>query len=471
MPKASYALRLNTKNYINMCHTVQLYREAVSFVIDVCIDCYSELSAIEPSENVSAAKLVQGAVEHLIHKTKNNKPRYAAFDRKFYKFPSYLRRAAITDAWGTVCSFKSLTANWKKSDCRGKHPRLCRHPKTFPCMFRENMYHESPMELKLFVRGDWVWVPVSVSQPDLRWVQQHCSSFSQSAPALVKCGHHFELRFLYTYSSKDIPKFAKDKEVSTVLGVDLGVNTDAVCAVVHRDGTVTGRTFIDHPVEKDRLYTDCRVISKSQKAGNSSNHRLWRFVNNYNYFIAVDTASRVVQFARGNHCQVIVLEYLNFTKKIRGSKAQRITLWRKREIAHRIEALAAKFGIRTTYVCPYGTSMYAFDGSGIVSRDKKNHRLCTFTTGKQYNCDLSASYNIAARYFIRAYKKTISERRWLDALAKVPELSKRTFCTLSTVINLAAVLSAPADNTETTALSVEANSAPSKGAALSGMTA
>ena len=35
MPKASYALRLNTKNYINMCHTVQLYREAVSFVIEV----------------------------------------------------------------------------------------------------------------------------------------------------------------------------------------------------------------------------------------------------------------------------------------------------------------------------------------------------------------------------------------------------------------------------------------------------
>lgn len=249
---------------------------------------------------------------------------------------------------------------------------------------------------------------------------------------------------------------------------------------MHRDGTVTGRKFIDHPVEKDRLYTDSRVISASQKDGNYKNHRLWRFINNYNQFIAIDTARKIVDFASENNCQVIVLEALSFKRKIGGSRARKITLWRKRDIAHRVESMTASLGIRVSYVCPAGTSVYAYDGSGKVARDEKNHRLCTFANGRQYNCDLSASYNIAARYFIRAIVKTVSEKRRLDIQAKVPELSKRTLCTLSTLISLAAGLSgspdgsfpsekgrtASAESTEAVAVSVEEKPVPPKGAAL-----
>ena len=86
------------------------------------------------------------------------------------------------------------------------------------------------------------------------------------------------------------------------------------------------------------------------------------------------------------------------------------------------------------------TSALAFDGSGRVTRDENNHALCTFTTGKRYNCDLSASYNIAARYFIRMYEKTTPAKKWLSVLAKVPGLGKRTTCTLSTLISLATEL-------------------------------
>ena len=75
-----------------------------------------------------------------------------------------------------------------------------------------------------------------------------------------------------------------------------------------------------------------------------------------------------------------------------------------------------------------GITLFAFDGSGEIARDTRDHRLCTFQTGKRYNCDLSASYNIGARYFIRELLKPlpVTERSLLEA--KVPSVKRRTSC-------------------------------------------
>ena len=69
-----------------------------------------------------------------------------------------------------------------------------------------------------------------------------------------------------------------------------------------------------------------------------------------------------------------------------------------------------------------------YDGSGAVTRDWEDYSLCTFQTGKRYNCDLSASYNIGARYFIRELLKPlpVTERSLLEA--KVPPVKRRTSC-------------------------------------------
>ena len=95
-------------------------------------------------------------------------------------------------------------------------------------------------------------------------------------------------------------------------------------------------------------------------------------------------------------------------KKKRGNK-QKLSLWRKRDIQHRVEALAARNGIRVSYICAVNTSRLAYDGSGKVLRGKDaefdTYELCKFTTGKVYNCDLSASKNIGARFFIRVLLK------------------------------------------------------------------
>ena len=288
--------------------------------------------------------------------------------------------------------------------------------------------------------GDFV-----IRDCDFMYAYNHMKEWKASAPVLVKRNHRYELRISYELAGSKFPKFKKDKEVETVIGVDLGINTDAVCSVVHKDGTVTGQRFINHPVEKDRMYGLLNSIKKAQQNGNHKTPRLWRLANNYNEAISIKTAVEIVRFAMESKADVIVFEHLNMKKKKRGNK-QKLSLWRKRDIQHRVEALAARNGIRVSYICAVNTSRLAFDGSGKVLRGKDAgfniYELCKFTTGKVYNCDLSASKNICARFFIRILLKSLSAKEELLVLAKVPELNRRTSCCLATLINAYAVLCA-----------------------------
>ena len=85
-------------------------------------------------------------------------------------------------------------------------------------------------------------------------------------------------------------------------------------------------------------------------------------------------------------------------------------------------------------------------GENVISRKSANirltdvafvyHSLCTFTTGKAYNCDLSASYNIGARYFIRELLKPLPETERSSLEAKVPSVKRRTSCVYADLRNL-----------------------------------
>jgi len=103
--------------------------------------------------------------------------------------------------------------------------------------------------------------------------------------------------------------------------------------------------------------------------------------------------------------------------------------------------------MRISHICAWGTSRLAYDGSGPVQRGRDGgfhtYELCRFSNGKVYNCDLSASYNIGARYFIREILKSLDASSRLDIEAKVPQCSKRSTCTFSTLISLNAELMSP----------------------------
>ena len=164
------------------------------------------------------------------------------------------------------------------------------------------------------------------------------------------------------------------------------------------DGTVTARRFITFTGEEDRFN---RILNERKKAHSLSKcrtHRLDRFLKNHNENLARLTSSAIVEFASSEEATVIVMENLSITGKVKGSKKERLHLWRKRDIISRVEELAHRREMRFSTVYACGTSKYAFDGSGQVKRDKDNHSQCTFSNGKRYNTDLSASYNIGARF-------------------------------------------------------------------------
>ena len=87
--------------------------------------------------------------------------------------------------------------------------------------------------------------------------------------------------------------------------------------------------------------------------------------------------------------------------KKRGSKKQKLHHWKCRDVQAIVTDKAHRLGIRMSRICAWGTFALAYDGSGKVVRDKMNYSICTFANGKRYHCDLLATYNIGARYFIR----------------------------------------------------------------------
>ena len=86
--------------------------------------------------------------------------------------------------------------------------------------------------------------------------------------------------------------------------------------------------------------------------------------------------------------------------------------WLHRRIVEFTELKWREYGGRLASVSARGTSKYAYDGSGAVTRSVNgNDSICRFKTGKIYNCDLNAAYNIAAKYFLRLRKQAQAASR------------------------------------------------------------
>ena len=345
--------------------------------------------------------------------------------------PSYLRRAAIQHALGAVSSYEMRMELWKKEDKKAGKPKLSRENHAMPVFYRDVMYREGAegkdeAYLKLYDGHDWKWFPVRLLHTDMEYLRRNWQGKRASAPTLEGRHHKYFLRFSYT---EEVALTKTPVKEQVICSVDLGLNTDAVCTIMRPDGTVLGRKFIDFPSEKDRMYRTLGRIRKFQrKHGCAQIQGRWAYTKRLNIELGKKIAGAVTVYAKENHADVIVFEYLEIQGKISGKKKQKLHLWRKRDIQKRCEHQAHRAGMRVSRICAWNTSKLAYDGSGEVFRDPKNHSLCTFQTGKRYNCDLSAAYNIGARYFIRELLKPlpVTERSLLEA--KVPSVKRRTLC-------------------------------------------
>ena len=439
---SSYKVKIKHYNSI-FADTVSIFRKAVAFFIEVCD---KEWDALKPLNGKDRNNLMERLT---LTTAKNPSPKYD-FNLSFYKMPSYLRRAAIQQAIGCYSSYKSNLANWENGDKSTKKPKLTIDRNTMPTLYKGNMYirtGRNTATIKIYHRNDWVWLEVELREQDVKYIENHCLQSIELVPTLKQSGKQWYLVFPFEKKIEFADKAIKDK---IVCAVDLGINNNAVCSIVLSDGTVAAREFIDFPAEKDHLYKAVDRVKKAQQNGNSKTPIKWKHVNDINTEISRKTAQAIMTFAILHHADVIVFEYLDTQGKKRGKSKQKLHLWRKKEIQRIVEHNAHRNGIRVNKVCAWNTSRLAFDGSGVVSRgtyeingeEKYNYSICVFTNGKTYHCDLNASYNIGARYFIREILKSEPEMMRLPDEAKVLRYGTGTTRTLSTLIRLNADLCA-----------------------------
>lgn len=433
---SSYAIEIKHINKL-FRQTIKIYHDAISFCVKVLEEHWDVLSTLETGNKERFAY-----ADALIHSTKSNHAIYPEFDIKFYKMPSYLRFAVINTALGYLSSYHSNLDNWEYSISNSKAPSLQTHLNKLPTFYKGNMYLDDcegdAVRLKLFVNNDWNWVEVQLKHTDVVSIQRHMKNAKMSVPTLEKKNKKYFLRFAF---EEKVELNKTPLKQQRILAVDLGINTDAICSVMNLDGAILAREFVNFASDKDQLYHTLNKIKKAQqKYGFHNVSKLWRYAKFHNEELARKIAKEITSIAVKHQCDVIVFEHLDMKGKKHGSKKQKLQMWKKNTIQRIVEHKAHQNSIRISHICAWCTSKLAFDGSGKVLRGKDanldTYELCKFSNGKIYNCDLSASYNIGARYFIREIQKILPGMVWSDIVAKVPECQKRTQCTYTTLLEI-----------------------------------
>ena len=438
---STYSVRLTTAN-APLKDTLRIYRNAVQYLIDVTDKEWNTFTECKNSKDAV------NVMETMTVRTNNNvAPKYD-FSDKFYKFPSYLRRAAIAEAYGLVKSQRSNLKNWEAlpSNKKGEKPKLPTETFTFPCLYKDNCFvrtSDRTAKIKVFIRNTWDWLEVKLRKCDVDYISRHCAQSKEYNPTLHLEGKVWSLKFPF---EKYVALDNIDIEQTRIVSVDLGLINSCTCSVMEPDGTVVGRKFLKLSTEYDSLNKALQRVKNAQRSGARHKPRLNAKVRGITKNISQKTALFIMEVATLYDANVVVMEHLDLNKKKKGSKKQRLHHWRAKYVETLVEHKCHSIGMRFARVCAINTSRLAFDGSGSVIRGKEssktngNYSLCEFSNGKVYNCDLNASYNIGARYYIREILRSKSEKTRLTLEAKVPSLSHRSTCTMSDLYDLRAVL-------------------------------
>ena len=376
--KLSMTYCVRTKGFNRVFdETVRLYRQAVSFFVAVCLKEWKYISVIQGQKNRS------GFVESLTVKTKQNLVVPYDFSVRFYKFPSYLRRAAIAEALGKVSSYRSNLANWEATDPekRGDKPSLPQTGFVYPAMYRSGMFVRTGMyqaALKVFIRNTWDWVLMDLRKSDVDYIKHHCTNYKECVPTLQKRGKKWFLDFVFQTAVK-LPEVSIKN--TRILAVDLGLNSACTCSIMTPEGAVLGREFLSLPREYDSLEHAISHIKHAQKLCAHKTPGLWKQAKGINDDIAVKTARFIVDTAIKYDVDCIVMEHLDLAGKKRGSKKQRLHLWRAKYIQAMVVNKAHRNMIRIARVCAWNTSRLAFDGTGRVQRGKEAELPATASAG------------------------------------------------------------------------------------------
>ena len=427
---SSYGMKLKG-DFKALENSIELYRKALRMLIPIINDGWDSIS------ECCYVNQKYNLIEKWIHNTRTNQALFD-FDEQFPKFPTYLRRSAIAKALGIVSSYRSNLENWEKEG-KGQSPKLSLTHFTYPAYYKGNLFRNfdpihQTIELKVFKNGDWVYEVYKLKTSDCNYYQTHLTGKKQNVPIIQKKGRRFYAAFSYEEETTLIP----EESINKICAVDLGLGTDATCSIMDKYGTVYARKFISFSKEHDQLHTQLGRIKRNQKQGSHHNKTLWCKVAGISQDVADKTARAILDFGNEHDVDTFVFEYLDFKGK---NAVKRAHFWRYNRIYKVLCHKAHQHGLRVARVNARNTSRLAFDGSGWSKRGREitpdtPYSLMQFTTGKIYNADLNASYNIGARYFITHLLKTVTATQRLALEAKVPQVAKRSTCTLSHLISL-----------------------------------
>ena len=446
----SHALSTTPELRGDVERTVAFYRRVVRLTATVAMTHWPAIGGLRSMER-------QMALEALFHATKDRPVvRYPMLGAALGKMPSYLRRAALNAALGAVSSFLSNYDNWVTGSAAGKKvgtPRELgsRPPKlgfsnVFPPLYGGNMILvgvKSPVPRRAVDRPDFVgplqprrpltayqvaahkaksdvlatphgFVRIKVLGAAGAWLFSGCLKLHGRAKRMLPSGEMSLSPTLMQRGAKvwlscpvevKPPRFVPPSSVTRVCSVDVGINTAATAAIVDSTGTVIARTFLTcgrHNDQRDALGKD--VADKQASSGGTRKGEpfclgLHRRIAGISIDAARTLASSITAFAVKHGAQAFVIEDLRGWRPKGPSKAMRKRFHRfqHRMLVQSLTLKAEELGLRLLEVYARGTSRFAYDGSGKVSRSKSNAQLATFSTGKQYNADLNGALNIAAR--------------------------------------------------------------------------
>lgn len=390
--------------------TIAFYRRVVRMAATVAMTHWPELGRLRAKER-------QMALEALIHPTKDRpQVRYPMLGRALGKMPSYLRRAALHAALGSVSSFLENYSNWLDGHIGGKARAIGARPprlgvsNVFPPLYGGNMILVGQglrtVQVKL-LRADGTWSfsgPLALKGRFKRLLP--AANKMDLCPTLMQRGAK-------TWLSCPVevrpPKYLANKAFAAgahrVCAVDVGINTAAVADIVDSSGTVIARTFLTCGRHNDRRDALAATIAGKQRLsgsiGKGERHcvALHRRIAGLSLDAARSVASSLAAFADRHGAKAFVIEDLKGWRPKGPSKAQRKRFHRfqHRALIQALSHKAQEMGARVLEVFARGTSRWAYDGSGKVRRSKVNAQLATFASGKRYNADLNGALNIAAR--------------------------------------------------------------------------
>ena len=256
---SSYKVRIaesNQKISRIFIDTLELYRRATDYFIERIREHWGSTFVQEMPEY----KQIK-ATEELCIRTKDRPDTPYDFSREFYKFPSYLRRAAISHAYGAVSSYMTRLETWTENR-HGNAPGLPRAGKICPPLYRKNMFVRDKnnnlyrARIKVFIRNTWDWIEVKLRKSDVDYLERYCSHRTEHVPTLCRQNKKvWSLAFAFSEEVELKPKKTIDQQ--TIVSVDLGINSACVCSAMHAFGWHYHRQALSRTAERGRLSGAC----------------------------------------------------------------------------------------------------------------------------------------------------------------------------------------------------------------------